>query len=102
MPQANPNLHDCFRSSENVIARQIAGEMVLVPLRKRSADLDVIFTLNETAAEAWMLLDGHCTLQQVAELLAQRFVIEPQEAAQDLVGLAAALLDIGAIVKVES
>ena len=96
------SLNDCFRPSPTVVSRQIAGEMILVPLRQRAADLDALFTLNETAAEAWLLLDGQRSLQQVADLLAQRFVIEPQEAGQDLLELAAALIDIGAIYQVKS
>ena len=101
-PPSSISLQDRFQPSQSVVARQIAGEMVLVTLRQRAADLDAIFTLNATGAEAWTLLDGQRTLQQVAELLAQRFVVEPQEAAQDLLELAAALLEIGAIVKMES
>ncbi len=91
------SLNDRFRPSPTIIARQIAGEMILVPLRQRATDLDALFTLNETAAAAWMLLDGEHTLQQVAEILAQNFVIEPQEAGQDLLELTAGLLAIGAI-----
>lgn len=102
MLTANLSLKDRFRPSTTIIARQIAGEMILVPLRQRATDLDALFTLNETAAAAWMLLDGDHTLQQVAEMLAQHFVIEPQEAGQDLLELAAGLLDIGALVQVQT
>jgi hypothetical protein len=41
-----------------VAARTIAGETLLVPLRRGLADCDRIFILNEVGAFLWQALDG--------------------------------------------
>jgi len=51
-----------YQKNEDLIARQIGDEVILVPIRKESGDLDNIYTLNEVAAFIWNLLDGRTTL----------------------------------------
>ena len=47
-----------YRKDPSIVARQIAGEMILVPIRQNVGDLESIYLLNETALFAWQLLDG--------------------------------------------
>ena len=73
-----------FVRDSNIVARRIAGETVLVPVRANVADLDCLFTLNEVGSLAWDLLDGQATVGQIAEQIAQGFEVSVEEAGRDL------------------
>ena len=83
-----------------MISRVIAGEMILVPIRKNVGDMESIYTLNETGARVWELLDGQRSLAEVHEEMITEFDVEPLQARQDLLELIQALLEQGALVKV--
>ena len=52
------SLDAVFCHDPNIVDRNIAGEVILVPIRNNVGDLESIYTLNETAARIWELLDG--------------------------------------------
>jgi hypothetical protein len=67
-------LDDVVVPSQDVVARRIEGELLLVPLTPGIGDDgDEIFTLNETGSEIWDRLDGTRTLREVAAELAELY-----------------------------
>jgi Coenzyme PQQ synthesis protein D (PqqD) len=92
-------LNTVFEHDPDVVSRLIAGEMILVPIRKNVGDMESIFTLNETGARVWELLDGQRSLEQVHQQMVREFDIEPGQAEQDLLELLESLLEIGVLVK---
>ncbi len=66
-----------------VIARRIAGEMILVPARCRASEM-ALFTLNEVATFVWEHLDGRTPRGELVGQVVERFDVEPQRAARDL------------------
>jgi len=103
MQGAVPNrisLDEHYRKSETIVSRRIAGEAVLVPLRRNAADLDAIYALNETAAAAWDLLDGSSTLREVLQSILAEFEVDGATAEKDLLELMAQLRELGAVEKV--
>lgn len=93
-------LSDRYQKSAEIVSRIIAGEAVLVPIHQKIGDMDCIYALNETAASAWSLLDGQCTLEMVRDWIVAEFEVDTEEATQDLLGLVSGLAEIGAITKV--
>ena len=78
--------------SENVVARVIEGDMIIVPLVAGMGDADdELYTLNETGQTIWQTLDGDKSLSQVAEDLAARFDSPAAEIEKDVLGFAAEL-----------
>lgn len=76
----------CYVPSQNVVAREIGGEIVIVPLTGGIGDLeDDLFTLNATGAAIWQACDGRTTLRQVAEKLKATFVGSTETIEQDVV-----------------
>ena len=62
-----------YAISDDVVAREIEGEIIMVPLVAGIGDLeDELFTLNETGKAIWEKLDGRRSLNQVIEELAAR------------------------------
>jgi len=85
------SLDRVYKKSTDVVFRKIAGEYILVPIRHRVADLDSIYTLNETAAAIWEWIDGRRTLKDVRDALTEEFAVSVSEAEEDLLEYVAAL-----------
>jgi hypothetical protein len=82
-----------------IVARQIAGEMILVPIHQNVGDLESIYLLNDTALFAWQLFDGSLTLEDIRKRVTQEFEVDDLQAGQDLLELVADLERVGAVVK---
>jgi len=74
--------------SEDVVARMIEDELIIVPLVAGIGDMDdELYTMNETGKAIWSLLDGEKTLRDVAEKLATEFNAPAGVIEMDVVGL---------------
>jgi hypothetical protein len=65
------------------VERRIAGEVFLVPVRGRLADLKGIFALNPTAAFIWERLDGRTGPGDIARALSEGFEVDAGTALAD-------------------
>lgn len=88
--------------SEDVVAREIEGDMIIVPLASGIGDTDdELYTLNETGKAIWSKLDGERTLTLVAEEMKSEFSSPPGEIASDVLGFISELVRRG-IVKIKN
>ena len=88
------HLNGIYIPSEEIVARQIEGELIIVPLTAGFGDLeDELYTFNDTGRVVWRLLDGQRDLNAVVAVLAEQFNAPMQEIEQDVLGLVGALLD---------
>jgi hypothetical protein len=79
--------------STDIVAREIEGEIVIVPLVAGVGDLeDELYTLNETGRAIWNRLDGTKTLGAIAEELVSEFDGPIEEIERDVAGLADELI----------
>lgn len=63
-----------YLPSGEVVAREIEGEIIIVPLTAGIGDLyDDLFSLNETGRAVWERLDGTRTVRQIITELAAEF-----------------------------
>ncbi len=84
-----PTLETVCLPSEDVVAREIEGEMILVPLVAGIGDADdELYALNDTGKAIWNALDGERTLGQVAKLLFEEFECTPEILREDVLGFA--------------
>jgi hypothetical protein len=74
-----------YRKNDSIVFRKIGDEFVLVPIRKNVGDLDSIYTLNETAARIWELIDGNRSLREIKLAMVREYDVTPAEAEEDLV-----------------
>lgn len=82
------NLDTVYSYSEDVVSRDIEGELIIVPLTADIGDTeDALFTLNEVGRAIWDRLDGTRTLRQVAVELADEYDAPPAQIEADVVGL---------------
>lgn len=74
--------------SDDVVAREIDGEVIIVPLVAGIGDADdEIYTLNPTGQAIWQRLDGIRTLGQVTDDLNREFEAQRSVIEQDVIGL---------------
>jgi hypothetical protein len=96
------DLNSVYVPSENVVAREIEGELVIVPLVSGIGDMeDDIFALNETGKAIWDRLDGKRSLKDLVEDLSNTFEATPGEIEQDVVGLMEELFKRRMVVEAE-
>ena len=80
-------LDSVFVPSKDVVARDIEGELIIVPLASGIGDAeDEIYALNETGRMIWVSLDGR-KLREVIEALEVEFESKPGEIETDVLGL---------------
>ena len=81
-------LNSVCEPSENVVAREIEGEIIIVPLVAGMGDTDdELFTLNETGKAIWQKLDGVRSLKQLIDELSIEFEAAEGEIETDVLGI---------------
>jgi len=90
---SNIHLESVYVPSDEVVARVIMDELIIVPLAAGIGDMeDELYTLNETGKAIWYRLDGHLSLGQIADVLAEEYDAPRDEIECDVLGLTAELL----------
>lgn len=80
--------------SENVIAREIGGELLIIPLVAGIVEADdALYTLSPTAKSIWKYLDGKNTLREVIDILSQTYDGSLEEIKEDVLGFATEMID---------
>ncbi len=86
-----------YERDPNVVSREIAGEQILVPIRKRAVDMAALYVLNETGSRVWDLFDGRRTLADVRDVLVQEYDVTLEAAERDLLEIVGQLQEIGVL-----
>ena len=88
-----PNLEKSYLPSDKIVARDIEGELIIVPLVSGIGDMeDELFTLNETGKEIWKRLDGKNSLKTIVDELVIEFAAPRDEIEKDVLGLTEELM----------
>lgn len=88
-----------MRQNPDFVARQVGGELVLVPVTRAVSGLDSVFTLNPVGARIWELVETCATAEEIAAQLAEEFEVTPAEALADVTEFLAQLREIQALVE---
>lgn len=90
-----------YKPSEEVVAREIEGELIIVPLTAGIGDIeDELFTFNAAGRAIWKGLDGRKTLRAIVGELADEFEGSPKEIEEDVLGLLEELVKRRIVVEV--
>lgn len=88
MTETIQNLNQIFSASDKIVAREIEGELIIVPLVSGIGDMeDELFTLNDTGKEIWKRLDGKKNLKTIIGELTAEFDATEEEIEKDVLGL---------------
>ena len=72
-----------IRSTE-LVSREIAGETLVVPIRKGVGDLDSVYTFNELGARLWLMLEQGRTTEELADWVRNTFDVPAEQAFGDV------------------
>jgi|SRR5580693_8837977 hypothetical protein len=67
-----------------VVSRQIAGEMLAVPIRKGVGDLDSVYTFNDLGARLWLMLEQGQTTEELADWVRAHYEVSAEQAFADV------------------
>jgi hypothetical protein len=95
------DLDASYVPSEDIVAREIEGELIIVPLVSGIGNMeDELFTLNETGKTIWNKLDSQKSLRDIVEELSTEFEDQGGEIEKDVIGLVGELLKRRMVVEV--
>lgn len=83
--------------SQAVVARVVAGETLIIPVRDRVGDLASIYSLNSTGSLIWKLLGSPRTVTQLAMAFAQEYEVEPEMVRQDVADFLNEMMAVGMV-----
>jgi len=93
-------LTSVLKHSEDVVARDIHGEFIIIPITSGVGKADEeIYSLNKFGKAIWNKIDGKKNLKAIAQELALKFEGKQTAIAQDVLGLAEELLSRKMIIK---
>ena len=100
--EAKIDINKIYAPSPDVVAREIQGEFIIIPIASGVGDLeDELFSLNETGRAIWDKLDGKKSLQDVKNELALKFDAPAEKIEKDIFGLAGELLKRRMLVEIK-
>jgi len=83
--------------SESVVARVVAGETLIVPIRAKVGDLASIYSFNATGSLIWKLLESPKTVAQLATAVAQVYEVELAQAERDVTNFVSEMKSVGLV-----
>jgi hypothetical protein len=86
-----------IQRSRNVVSRVVADEAIVVPIRRGAADMDSIFTFNETGTTLWAMIEANRNTAELAAHLQSEYGLSAEEAAVDIEKFLADLSEAGLV-----
>lgn len=83
--------------SQSVVARVVAGETLIVPIRAKVGDLASIYSFNGTGTLIWQLLESPRTVAQLATAVAESYQVDPVQAEQDVTNFVSEMKSVGLV-----
>lgn len=79
-----PDLNSVFSHSPSIVTRKTGTEYVLVPVANNIADMNSVYTLNETGAFIWDLIDGKKCVKDIIEAVISEYETDYETASADV------------------
>jgi hypothetical protein len=81
---AMTSLKSILSHSPEIVTKKISEEYVLVPVANNIADMDSVYTLNETGAFIWDLINGIRSVEEIINELTTEYDIDKETATADV------------------
>ena len=94
--------NDVYEPTDMVVAREIEGELIIVPLDGGIADFDdALYSFNETGRRIWDLLGPGISIKAICERLSEEYDAPAHTIREEVVALVQKLLEMKIIKKAE-
>jgi methyltransferase-like protein len=78
------DLKSILSHSPAIVTRKTGNEYVLVPIANNIADMNSVFTLNETGAFIWEQINGKRSIEELIEAVTGEYDIDAETAKEDV------------------
>ena len=78
------DIQQLYRIKSKFVTRAVGNELIIVPLSGNVAQMNELFTLNETAKLIWENLDQNASLESMQTLLTETFDVDKTTALNDV------------------
>jgi len=78
------NLQTLHKLKSRFVARNVGNELILVPLTANVAQMNELFTLNETGKFIWENINENSTVLEIENLMIETFDIDSAIAKRDI------------------
>ncbi|MCJ7580790.1 MAG: PqqD family protein [Candidatus Aminicenantes bacterium] len=93
-------LEKCYQKDSDTPFREIADEIILVPVKRKVADVDSIYLLkDEVAVRIWKLLDGRRKVGDIVKNICEEFEVTCEQAKKDISEFLNQMESIGSLIK---
>ena len=86
-----------YSKNPDFVHREVAGESILVPIRRQLSEVNSLYVLNETGAAVWRRIDGTRPIRAILTELSNEYDVTSEQLEKDLSTLIEDLLSIRAI-----
>jgi hypothetical protein len=80
------DLNSVVTHTQSVVARKTGEEYVLIPVSNNIADMDSLYTLNESGAFLWEQIDGEKSVGDLISALMNEYDVDYETALSDVTG----------------
>ena len=82
-----PALKSILSHSPSIVTRRTGNEYVLIPVTNNIADMNSVYTLNETGAFIWEHIDGKRNVEEIINEVTEEYNIDKKTAEADVLSL---------------
>ena len=86
-----------FVRSDSVVARVVAGETLIVPVRAKVGDLASIYSFNGTGTLIWKLLESPRTVSELASAVVSEYEVDQATAMRDVTDFVREMKGVGLV-----
>ncbi len=83
--------------SQSVVARVVAGETLIVPIRAKVGDLASIYSFNGAGSLIWKLMESPRTVAELASAVADEYEVDPGQAERDVTEFVSEMKSVGLV-----
>lgn len=73
-----------MRVKKDYVLREVAGTNVVLPVGKATVNFNGMLTLNTSGVMLWKLLENETTLQDMVQILCQKYDVPVDNAQKDV------------------
>jgi len=82
-----PALKSILTHSPSIVTRKTGNEYVLIPVTNNIADMNSVYTLNETGAFIWEHIDGKRSVEEIINEVTEEYNVDNKTAEADVLSL---------------
>jgi hypothetical protein len=86
-----------YAKNPDFVSREVAGEFILIPIRRQLDEVNSLYVLNETGAALWRRINGKRSAREIIEDFSMEFDVTREQIEKDFNSLIEDLRSIQAI-----